>query len=107
MKSSHSQFIKDNNSKKISKEELVDIRLYDEIKAKKEKMIPLDEYLKEKRSVDNLMKILLDVKDEKAHLLLELLREVSFVNQITILTEPKDSFTKVWDNEEDTIYDNI
>ncbi|EKR62739.1 hypothetical protein LEP1GSC036_0159 [Leptospira weilii str. 2006001853] len=53
------------------------------------------------------MKILLDVKDEKAHLLLELLREVSFVNQITILTEPKDSFTKVWDNEEDTIYDNI
>ncbi|AXR66854.1 hypothetical protein [Leptospira mayottensis] len=33
------------------------------------------------------MKILLDVKDEKAHLLLEFLRELSFVNQITILTE--------------------
>lgn len=53
------------------------------------------------------MKILLDVKDEKAHLILEFLRELSFVNQITILTEPKDSFTKVWDNEVDAVYDNI
>ncbi|EQA78871.1 hypothetical protein LEP1GSC193_2842 [Leptospira alstonii serovar Pingchang str. 80-412] len=37
MKSSHSQFIKDNNSKKISKEELVDIRLYDENKSEERK----------------------------------------------------------------------
>ncbi|EKT84978.1 hypothetical protein QMM42_16680 [Leptospira santarosai] len=53
------------------------------------------------------MKILLDIKDEKAHLILELLRELSFVNKVTILTDPKDPFAKAWDNEEDAVYDNL
>ncbi|WP_179116133.1 hypothetical protein [Leptospira kirschneri] len=54
------------------------------------------------------MKVLLDIKDEKkAHALLEVLRDLSFVNQITILTESEDPFSQVWDNEEDAIYDNI
>ncbi|EKR62084.1 hypothetical protein LEP1GSC036_2234 [Leptospira weilii str. 2006001853] len=53
------------------------------------------------------MKILIEVKDEKAHLLLEFLKELSFVNQITILNESEDPFSKVWNNEEDAVYDNV
>jgi hypothetical protein len=61
MKSLHPQFITDDTGKKLSVvlsikeyraimeelEELEDIRLYDEVKAKNEKPIPLDDYLKE------------------------------------------------------------
>ncbi|EJO71188.1 hypothetical protein LEP1GSC132_3074 [Leptospira kirschneri str. 200803703] len=64
MKSIHPQYITDDKGKKISVvlsikqykeileglEELEDIRLYDEIKAKNEKPIPLKEYLKTRKN---------------------------------------------------------
>lgn len=64
MKSIHPQFITDDKGKKLSVvlsikeyktildnlEELEDIRLYDEVKAKNEKSIPLKDYLRTKKS---------------------------------------------------------
>ena len=61
MNSLHPQFVTDDSGKTLSVvlpikeyralieklEELEDIRLYDEVKAKNEKPIPLDDYLKE------------------------------------------------------------
>jgi hypothetical protein len=64
MKSLHPQFITDDTGKKLSVvlsikeyraimeelEELEDIRLYDEVKAKNEKSIPLDDYLQSRKN---------------------------------------------------------
>ncbi|EMO87252.1 hypothetical protein [Leptospira noguchii] len=64
MKAIHPQFITDDKGKKLSvvlsikefktlledSEELEDIRIYDEVKAKKEKSIPLNEYLKSRKN---------------------------------------------------------
>ncbi|WP_061219550.1 hypothetical protein [Leptospira weilii] len=64
MKAIHPQFITDDKGKKLSvvlsikefktlledSEELEDIRLYDEVKAKNEKSIPLSEYIKSRKN---------------------------------------------------------
>ncbi|EKR65420.1 toxin-antitoxin system, antitoxin component, PHD family [Leptospira weilii str. 2006001853] len=64
MKAIHPQFITDDKGKKLSvvlsikefktlledSEELEDIRLYDEVKAKNEKSTPLSEYIKSRKN---------------------------------------------------------
>ncbi|WP_061217677.1 hypothetical protein [Leptospira weilii] len=64
MKAIHPQFITDDKGKKLSvvlsikefktlledSEELEDIRLYDEVKAKNEKSTPLGEYIKSRKN---------------------------------------------------------